>query len=704
MLHVYHKPDTLYNRVDSAVCGKSFKYEGKVYTKESYFVKHLQYNQDTLMIDTLHVYFTTEVTDVFKSISLKSTQLPYSYPLPTYKNLTITIKEFGTYDTEPYDNYTWCKERLHLQVIHDIDTLYEAVSETLCQGKVFTYNGVEYTADVTFVDTLQRDADTYVITSVSVTFTAPEATPDTLALKQAEFPYLYRGQETINSFGDYDFTIHTAGECDERYLLHVYHAIDTLYETINETLCQGKLFTYKGIDYTSNTTFVDTAILNVDTCVITSVSVVFTAPDISPDTLGLKHSDLPYTYRDQYTIPVGGLEQEFDVLIHTLGSCDEHYRLYVYHNIDTLYETVSETLCQGKVFTYKEVDYTSTTSFVDTTMYNADTCIITSVSLTFTAPEAIPDTLGLKHSDLPYTYRNQYTIPAGGLDQEYDVIIHTLGSCDEHYRLYVYHNIDTLYESVSETLCQGKVFTYKEVEYTSTTSFVDTTMYNADTCIITSVSLTFTAPEAIPDTLYLKTTDLPYTYRGLQDTITAFGNYELTIHQAGACDEHYLLYVYHSIDTLYLSIDTILCEGRIFNFEEQQYTTSTTLYDSTWLNDDTWQFTTLDLAFAVPEMEYDTIWESTEQLLKGYYYEPADTMVYAAGEYFYEILEYDNCTRHITLTVNANASTILENISNSNRPQLIMRDGMVYILYGEEYFTILGMKLGTNKNTNFKKK
>jgi hypothetical protein len=79
-------------------------------------------------------------------------------------------------------------------------------------------------------------------------------------------------------------------------------------------------------------------------------------------------------------------------------------------------------------------------------------------------------------------------------------------------------------------------------------------------------------------------------------------------------------------------------------------------------------------------------------------------MVYAAGEYFYEILEYDNCTRHITLTVNANVSTILENISNSNRPQLIMRDGMVYILHGEEYFTILGMKLGTNKNTNFKKK
>ena len=60
-----------------------------------------------------------------------------------------------------------------------------------------------------------------------IAFSAPEAIPDTLALKQAALPYTYRGQETITAFGDYDLTIRTSGECDERYLLHVYHTIDT---------------------------------------------------------------------------------------------------------------------------------------------------------------------------------------------------------------------------------------------------------------------------------------------------------------------------------------------------------------------------------------------------------------------------------------------------------------------------------------------
>ena len=135
--------------------------------------------------------------------------------------------------------------------------------------------------------------------------------------------------------------------------------------------------------------------------------------------------------------------------------------------------------------------------------------------------------------------------------------------------------------------------------------------------------------------------------------------------------------------------------GRVFIFDEYEYTEPTTVLDSIWLNDDTWQITTLNLAFTAPTMEYDTIWLSSVELLEGYYYEPADTMVYAAGEYFYEILTYNDCTRHLTLTVNEKIPSVLDNIPVSNRPRLIMRDGMVYILYGEECFTILGVKLGS---------
>ena len=190
---------------------------------------------------------------------------------------------------------------------------------------------------------------------------------------------------------------------------------------------------------------------------------------------------------------------------------------------------------------------------------------------------------------------------------------------------------------------------------------------------------------------------MPYTYRS-QYVIPVDGldkDYDVLIHTQGVCDERYLLHVYHQIDTILQSLDTTLCMGRVFIFDEYEYTEPTTVLDSIWLNDDTWQITTLNLAFTAPTMEYDTIWLSSVELLEGYYYEPADTMVHAAGEYFYEILTYNDCTRHLTLTVNEKIPSVLDNIPVSNRPRLIMRDGMVYILYGEECFTILGVKLGS---------
>ena len=580
LVHAYHKMDTIQQIVDSAVCGYNFAYEDKYYTEDKTFVTYLPYNQDTVIANVLNVYFTSEKVDRYQTLILKPSQLPYTYNLPDFSTWKIT--HFGDFDRE-YTNFTtWCDEHLHLHVQPLIDTLYQNLDTTFCQGAIYPYrNTLTITSDTTFADTLQRDADTYVITSVSVTFTAPEATPDTLALKQAALPYTYRGQETINAFGDYDLTIRTAGECDERYLLHVYHAIDTLYETISDTLCQGKSFTYNGVEYTSSTTFADT------------------------------------------------LQRD------------------------------------------------------------ADTYVINSVSLTFTAPEAIPDTLALKQAALPYTYRGQETITTFG---DYDLTIRTSGECDERYLLHVYHAIDTLYETISETLCQGKSFTYNGVTYTSSTTFADTLQRDADTYIITSVSLTFTAPEAIPDTLALKQAALPYTYRG-QETITAFGDYDLTIRTAGECDERYLLHVYHDIDTLYTNIDTTLCEGRIFIHNELEYTQPAILLDSNWLNMDTWQITTIDIAFTTPDMEYDTIVVKTEELLAGFYYEPADTMVYAAGDYFYEILTYNDCTRHLTLTVNEELTSAVDNLPCTEQPRLIMRNGVVYIIRGKEFYTILGEKL-----------
>ena len=904
-LHVCHNLTVVRDTVEKIFCeGTIYEHNGVEYTSSVTLVDTVfSADGDTQTITTTQVLFVTNEIH-YDTLYLKTTDLPYTYR-------GVALKTFGEHQLS-FD-YGDCDQQVQLTIFHDIDTLMQSLDTTFCQGKVFTYKGQDITTDIAFLDTAMYNADTCIITSVSATFTAPEAIPDTLALKQAALPYSYRGQKTITTFGDYDLTLHTSGECDERYLLHVYHQVDTLAQTIDTVLCQGRIYVYsKELLIQSDTIFRDSIQLNADTFCITSVNVQFTEPETQNETLYLKTTDLPYTYRNQYVIPEGGLDKDYDVLIHTADECDERYLLHVYHKIDTLRHTIDTMLCQGKIFEYEGKQYTSDTTFMqklrldddtyqittinlsflepeqqhislplkysnlpytycgltdtitafgdyaltihtpsecderhlvhayhkmdtirqivdsavcgidftyegksytedktfitylpynqdtiiayilnvyftsekvdryqtlilkpsqlpytynlpdfstwkithfgdfdreytnfttwcdehlhlhvqplidtlyqsidttfcqgaiypyrntltitsdttfaDTLQGDADTYVITSVSVTFTAPEAIPDTLALKQAALPYTYRGQETITVFG---DYDLTIRTSGECDERYLLHVYHAIDTLYETISETLCQGKSFTYNGVTYTSSTTFADTLQRDADTYIITSVSVTFTAPEAIPDTLALKQAELPYTYRG-QETITTFGDYDLTLHTAGECDERYLLHVYHDIDTLYTNIDTTLCEGRIFIHNELEYTQPAILLDSSWLNMDTWQITTIDIAFTTPDMEYDTIVVKTEELLAGYYYEPADTMVYAAGDYFYEILTYNDCTRHLTLTVNEELTSAVDNLPCTEQPRLIMRNGVVYIIRGKECFTILGMKIDNNKIT-----
>ena len=565
----------------------------------------------------------------------------------------------------------------------------------LCQGKALQLADTILTQPtVYFGDTMHVADNRFAVKIYDLTFIQPQALRDTIRLKNSQLPYNYRGQYTIPEGGinqDYDVTIRNAGECDERYLLHVAHDLTTITSSRDTTICYGGKYVSNGITYIKDFTEIQSKQLNPDTLIIDTIHVYFaTSLDVINDTLRLKSNQLSSSYRyrgQRIKIPAFG-DYEFDLYKPDGSGCMEKVLLHVAHNVEMRYETISETLCQGKVFTYNGVEYTSSTTFADTLQRDADTYIITSVSVTFTAPEAIPDTLALKQAALPYTYRGQETITTFG---DYDLTIRTAGECDERYLLHVYHAIDTLYETVSETLCQGKVFTYNGAEYTSSTTFADTLQRDADTYVITSVSVTFTAPEAIPDTLALKQAELPYTYRG-QETITSFGDYDLTIRTAGECDERYLLHVYHDIDTLYTNVDTTLCEGRIFTYKEVEYTQPAILLDSNWLNMDTWQITTIDIAFTTPDMEYDTIVVKTEELLAGYYYEPADTMVYAAGDYFYEILTYNDCTRHLTLTVNEELTSAVDDLPCTEQPRLIMRNGVVYILRGKDRFTLLGEK------------
>ena len=673
MLHVYHDIDTLVHATDTMLCyGSSFSYEGKIYLQDVSFGKAIWKNQDTLILDTLNVYFANIPEMVFDTIA-QNTQ-----------KYGKTFKQTGDFRFTYTNPATFCVDSIILHVkTGDIKYDYYYVDTTLCQGKVYQdYYGNQYTSSVVLYDTTWRVMNKHCeVEIITVTFTEPEIQHDTISLKTTQLPYKYNKYCTVDSLGIYDYTIHVAGKCDERYQLLVLHDIDTLYQSVDTTLCQGKIYQHNEVEYTTSATLLDTIQLDADTYQILTTKLQFAAPEQQYDTLSLKTTDMPYTYRGQYAVTGFG---NHDVMITGEDVCDEHYLLYVEHDIDTLYVSVDTTLCQGKVYQHNAAEYTTDVTLMDTLLLDADTYQILITNVQFSAPEQQYDTLSLKTTDLPYTYRGQYVVNDFGA---HDVLITSLGTCDEHYSLLVLHDIDTLYQVVDTVLCQGKSYLHNGVEYTTNITFVEMIRQDADTYKEVTTHLSFTAPEVQYDTIGLRSTDLPYTYRE-QYSVGDFGNHDVVIAYPNTCDERYMLHVYHDIDTLVLEQDTLLCYGKAFVYDAQEYHEDTTLYVSSWLNVDTLQIDILNVYFAsTPDQVYDTLSLKANELPYTY----REQQIPAFGDYEFLLYNEEGCQEQVYLSVVENKNTTnLDDIPLYDRPQLIMRDGVVYVLRGSQCFTLLG--------------
>ena len=609
----------------------------------------------------------------YDTLAFKYTQQPYLY------RGQHTIDKPGNYDLTIHTPGQ-CDERYMLHVYHDIDTLVHTTDTMLCYGSSFSYEGKIYLQDVSFGKAIWKNQDTLILDTLNVYFAnIPEMVFDTIAQNTQKYG------KTFKQTGDFRFTYtNPATFCVDSIILHV-KAGDIKYDYyyVDTTLCQGKVYQdYYGNQYTTSVVLYDTTwrVMNKH-CEVEIITVTFTEPEIQHDTISLKTTQLPYKYNKYCTVDSFGI---YDYTIHVAGKCDERYQLLVLHDIDTLYQSVDTTLCQGKIYLHNGVEYTTSTTLVDTLQLDADTYQILTTNVYFTSPEIQYDTLGLKTTDLPYSYRGQYMVTDFG---SHDVLITSLGTCDEHYSLLVLHDIDTLYQVVDTVLCQGKSYLHNGVEYTTNITFVEMIRQDADTYKEVTTHLSFTAPEVQYDTIGLKSTDLPYTYRE-QYSVGDFGNHDVVIAYPNTCDERYMLHVYHDIDTLVLEQDTLLCYGKAFVYDAQEYHEDTTLYVSSWLNVDTLQIDILNVYFAsIPEQVYDTLSLKANELPYTY----REQQIPAFGDYEFLLYNEEGCQEQVYLSVVENKNTTnLDDIPLYDRPQLIMRDGVVYVLRGSQCFTLLG--------------
>ena len=228
--------------------------------------------------------------------------------------------------------------------------------------------------------------------------------------------------------------------------------------------------------------------------------------------------------------------------------------------------------------------------------------------------------------------------------------------------------IDTL-------LCQGMGLEVHDTLLTEPTIYtIDTTHAYANIYYINLYNLEFYEPDLQYDTLALYESQLPYLYRG-QYVVTDFGEYDVTIHTPGQCDEQYALSVYHKMDTIITVRDTALCYGAKFEYQNRLYTENVSFESTTWKNADTYLIDSLHVYFATtPEIVHDTI--SVNERKYGRYFD-------TEGDYtFTAVNTTSGCVDSIILHVQPSLDGVTYTYEYFDEE---LCQGLVYDYYGDTY-------------------
>lgn len=278
------------------------------------------------------------------------------------------------------------------------------IDTTICQGIGLQLADTLLNASVTgYVDTTWVNSNQINVTTYNLSITPPETIYDTITLSASQLPTLYRKEKLIDRFGDYDFIIHTPGQCDEHILLHVIHGMTTLHQQVDTAICTGKTFTMGGKSYPNDTTFKVTTMPDADTQVVTTYNVQYTLLETEYMNLHLYASQLPY-----YESSLRHVVENFGtqtIKVEGRNTCTRTVELTVTQKIDVTHATIDTTLCAGKTFTTpKGLKTDHSAVLVDTVIVSQDAKQINQYNVTILQPDVLNESVQLTASQLPYTH------------------------------------------------------------------------------------------------------------------------------------------------------------------------------------------------------------------------------------------------------------------------------------------------------------
>jgi hypothetical protein len=239
-----------------------------------------------------------------------------------------------------------------------------SINQTICQGQSFLFNGINRTVSGTYLDTLvnSKGCDSFLTLNLTVNLNSNKTISQSICLGQS---FLFNGINRTAS-GTYLDTLVNAKGCDSFLTLNLTVNPNSS-NSISQTICQGQLFLFNGINRTVSGTYLDT-LVNSKGC----DSILTLNLTVNPNS----SKSISQTICQGQSFLFNGINRTasgtyLDTLVNAKG-CDSILTLNLTVTPSSS-KIISQTICQGQSVMFNGIGRTTSGTYLDT-LVNSKGC------------------------------------------------------------------------------------------------------------------------------------------------------------------------------------------------------------------------------------------------------------------------------------------------------------------------------------------
>ena len=442
-----------------------------------------------------------------------------------------------------------------------VSTLTTPVSQSICNGGSYNFNGQTLTTSGTYRDTLisAGGCDSIVVLTLSIGTTSASAFSQSICNGSS---YSFNGQ-TLTTAGTYHDTLTNVSGCDSIVTLTLTTgAVQTT--NISRAICFGTSTIFDGQTITTAGSYSDTltSVSGCDSIVVLTVTVLTTSSSAVSASICPGSS---YTFDGQSLTTAGTY---MDTLIGVNG-CDSIVTLTL-TGLANSSSAISQTICSnsGILFNGQTISTAGTYQETLTNAAGCDSIVTLTLTVVPASSSAISQTIC---NGTGYSFNGQTLTVTGTY---LDTLTNAAG-CDSIVTLTL-TVLSTSSTAISASICSGSSYTFNGQTLSTAGTYIDTLTNAAGCDSIVTLTVTVLATSATPISQTI-CSNSSYTFNG--QTLNTTGTYIDTLTNVAGCDSIVAL-VLTVIPVSTLNLNPAICSGRTYDFNGQILTTAGTYIDT----------------------------------------------------------------------------------------------------------------------------